>query len=157
MIQSGGWSNLRAPDEHTKLARIAVSFVPAQDEAFKINVAKMRVQMPAQIRDAVREAVGPVTKLARETYDRKKKSAPAPAPTPAPAPSHPTPSSTQHSSGTPNGTVTPHTQDPGRDSPPATVRLSLEEWTERMLAAATDVERPVVEGVLGRLQQAPVK
>ncbi|HEY9510268.1 MAG TPA: ATP-binding protein, partial [Verrucomicrobiae bacterium] len=25
MIQSGGWSNLRAPDEHTKLARVAVS------------------------------------------------------------------------------------------------------------------------------------
>lgn len=28
MIQSGGWSNLRAPDEHTKLARIAVNFSP---------------------------------------------------------------------------------------------------------------------------------
>lgn len=156
MIQSGGWSNLRAPDEHTKLARIAVSFVPAQDEAFKINVAKMRVQMPAQIRDAVREAVGPVTKLARETYDRKKKSVPAPPPTPAPAANPSAPQSSQHSSGTPNGSVPAHTQDPGREPPPATVRLSLEEWRERMLAASTDVERPIVEGVLGRLQQATV-
>jgi hypothetical protein len=71
MIQSGGWSNLRAPDEHTKLARISLSFAPKLDEAFKINVAKMRVQMPAQIREAVREATGPVIKLAREVYDRK--------------------------------------------------------------------------------------
>jgi Histidine kinase-, DNA gyrase B-, and HSP90-like ATPase len=71
MIQSGGWSHLRAPDEHTKLARIAVSFPPKLDDAFKINVAKMRVQMPAQIREAVREAIGPVIKLAREVYDRK--------------------------------------------------------------------------------------
>jgi hypothetical protein len=54
MIQSGGWSNLRAPDEHTKLARVAVSFPPALDEAFKINVAKMRVQMPSAIRDEIR-------------------------------------------------------------------------------------------------------
>jgi hypothetical protein len=66
MIQSGGWSNLRAPDEHTKLARVAVSFLPKLDEAFKINVAKMRVQMPSQIRDAVRDATVPVIKLARE-------------------------------------------------------------------------------------------
>ena len=71
MIQSGGWSNLRAPDEHTKLARVAISFSPLLDEAFKINVAKMRVQLPTQIRDAIRDAIVPVTKLAREVYDRK--------------------------------------------------------------------------------------
>lgn len=85
MIQSGGWSNLRAPDEHTKLARVAVSFSPKLDEAFKINVAKMRVQMPAQIRDAVREAVGPVIKLAREIYDRKPPKGP-PNPSSPPSP-----------------------------------------------------------------------
>ena len=42
---------MRAPDEHTKLARIAVSFSPALDEAFKVNVAKMRVQIPASVRE----------------------------------------------------------------------------------------------------------
>lgn len=72
MIQSGGWSNLRGPDEHTKLARIAVSFLPDLDEAFKINVAKMRVQMPMQIRDVVKESiVGPVSSLARSFYDKR--------------------------------------------------------------------------------------
>ncbi len=43
LIQSGGWCNLRAPDEHTKLARIALEFSPHLDEIFNINVAKMRV------------------------------------------------------------------------------------------------------------------
>lgn len=71
MIQSGGWSNLRTPDEHTKLARIAVSFTPELDEAFKINVAKMRVQMPSVIREEVRQTISTVTKIARDIYDRK--------------------------------------------------------------------------------------
>jgi hypothetical protein len=50
LIQSGGWCRLRAVDEHTKLARISVSFNPILDDAFKINVAKMRVQLPSEIR-----------------------------------------------------------------------------------------------------------
>src|SRR2546427_5900829 len=76
MIQSGGWCRLRTPDEHTKLARVALSFSPALDEAFKINVAKMRVQLPASVRDEVARVIGPVVKLARESYDRKPRSKP---------------------------------------------------------------------------------
>ena len=68
MIQSGGWCNLRTIDEHTKLARIALSFSPKLDEAFKINVAKMRVQLPQQIREQIEQAVTPVLKVAQETY-----------------------------------------------------------------------------------------
>ena len=45
LIQSGGWSGLRALDEHTKLARVALSFSPDLDRAFDINVAKMAVQI----------------------------------------------------------------------------------------------------------------
>jgi hypothetical protein len=71
LIQSGGWSNLRVIDEHTKLARIALSFSPALDEAFKINVAKMRVQLPSSIKDEVHKNIGPVVKLARDIYDKK--------------------------------------------------------------------------------------
>ncbi|MCU1263790.1 MAG: hypothetical protein JWM21_108 [Acidobacteria bacterium] len=68
MIQSGGWCNLRTIDEHTKLARIALSFPPKLDEAFKINVAKMRVQLPQQIREQIEQAVTPVLRVAQETY-----------------------------------------------------------------------------------------
>ena len=42
LIQSGGWCRLRTSDEHSKLARVALSFLPALDEAFRINVAKMQ-------------------------------------------------------------------------------------------------------------------
>jgi len=74
MIQSGGWSRLRTPDEHTKLARIGLSFSPVLDEAFKINVSKMRVYLPAQIRDQVENAVEPIVRMARTTYDNPSRS-----------------------------------------------------------------------------------
>lgn len=70
MIQSGGWSNLRTLDEHTKLARVAISFDPRLDEAFRINVAKMRVQLPQQLREQFEKAIGPVIKIAQTAYRR---------------------------------------------------------------------------------------
>ncbi len=70
MIQSGGWSNLRTIDEHIKLARVAVSFKPRLDEAFKINVAKMRVQLPQQLREEFEKAIAPVIKIAQTAYRR---------------------------------------------------------------------------------------
>lgn len=73
MIQSGGWCRLRAADEHLKLARIAIRFPPSLDDAFKINVAKMRVQLPTGVRDDIETAIRPVMKLAREAYDKKTK------------------------------------------------------------------------------------
>lgn len=73
MIQSGGWSRLRTADEHTKLARVSLSFSPHLDEAFKINVAKMRVQLPSAIREQISEALKPVIRQAQQTYRRKEK------------------------------------------------------------------------------------
>jgi hypothetical protein len=151
MIQSGGWSSMRAPDEHTKLARVAVSFIPKLDEAFKINVAKMRVQMPSQIRDVVRDAIGPVTKLARETYDRKQTKLQQTPPRP---PSDIAPplivvgdqpdTMAINQLGTPQPQQAVHTQ-----------MLTLAQWAERVLAAATQQERPVVETVIRRVQKIP--
>jgi len=153
MIQSGGWSNLRAPDEHTKLARVSIRFSPKLDAAFSINVAKMRAQIPSVIRESVREAIGPVLKIAREVYDRKAAKLPIHAPpkeTPPPAvmaPYDPIPDvatigvpGDPHSQGTVTG-----------GSPPHIPMLSLEEWSQRLLTAATDQERPVIEAVLERL------
>jgi len=70
MIQSGGWSNLRTMDEHTKLARVALSFEPRLDDAFRINVAKMRVQLPRQLREQIDKAIAPVIKAAQAAYRR---------------------------------------------------------------------------------------
>ena len=70
MVQSGGWSNLRTLDEHTKLARVALRFDPCLDDAFRINVAKMRVQLPRQLCEGIEKAIAPVVKAAQAAYRR---------------------------------------------------------------------------------------
>lgn len=70
LIQSGGWCRVRTIDEHTKLARVAMSFSPELDDAFRVNVAKMRVQLPTGMREPIIEAISSVTKLANDRYRR---------------------------------------------------------------------------------------
>lgn len=77
LIQSGGWSGLRTLDEHTKLARVALSFSPRLDEAFKINVAKMRVQLPPYTKEAIDKALGPVLRVAQNEYRKGGKKSPS--------------------------------------------------------------------------------
>lgn len=149
MIQSGGWSNLRAPDEHTKLARVAVSFLPKLDEAFKINVAKMRVQMPQQIRDTVRDAIIPVVKLAREIYDRK------PAKNLHGTPHPVTPAAPEKTKGgsQPDIAYPPTTGEPPAPYNSQSTLLTLEQWIELALTEATKEERRVLEQVAQRLSK----
>jgi hypothetical protein len=144
MIQSGGWSNLRAPDEHTKLARVAVNFSPSLDAAFKINVAKMRVQLPGQIRDHIRDAIGPVIKLARETYDRKSRTVVTGTNVSAlPA-------------GRPLATIPTQTPVRGQSTstkPSAQLELfTFDHWAERTLAVARSHELPIIQSVLARMR-----
>lgn len=86
MIQSGGWCGLRTLDEHLKLSRIAVSFNPKLDEEFKINVPKMRVSLPASVRDEIGKAIGVAVKLARDAYSQGERKSPASPHTPTTAP-----------------------------------------------------------------------
>lgn len=72
LIQSGGWSGIRATDEHRKLSRIAVSFNPKLDDEFKINVPKMRVLLPSAIRDDIDKFTRPAVKLAEDVYRKGK-------------------------------------------------------------------------------------
>ena len=71
LIQAGGWSYMRTLDEHTKLARIGMLFQPDLDSAFEINVAKMRVSLPPELRDQIADFVGKAARSARVTYDAK--------------------------------------------------------------------------------------
>jgi hypothetical protein len=89
LIQSGGWSGIRTIDEHLKLARIAVFFSPKLDEEFKINVPKMKVAFPAEIRADVERAVKTWTKVADETYRTANRNAGGASPAPAPVPAAP--------------------------------------------------------------------
>lgn len=140
MIQSGGWSNLRAPDEHTKLARIKISFLPALDEAFKINVAKMRVQIPGQTREAVRDAVGPVVKLAREIYDKKSKNSTRPPTGPIYRPA--------------GGSAPLGGAEPAVDTSHKNERLTFDEWADCLLAEARPEEQTVVKTVIARTKES---
>jgi hypothetical protein len=68
MIQSGGWNRLRTPDEHTKLARIAVDIPRGADSAFGINVSKMRVLIPGEVRAELKAIASAVANRAQVAY-----------------------------------------------------------------------------------------
>jgi hypothetical protein len=81
LVQWGGWSGIRGIDEHTKLARAALDFGTDLDTAFNINVAKMRVSLPPQLRQMIEAPVNELCVRADDAYRR----APRRAPTPVPA------------------------------------------------------------------------
>ena len=68
MLQSGGWSRLRAPDEHTKLLRVAVDFYPALDRHFGINISKMKATIPQHIKEQVKKLVTDWASQANKRY-----------------------------------------------------------------------------------------
>lgn len=68
MIQAGGWSWMRTTDEHTKLARAALDFFPDLDSAFEVNVAKVRVTLPADLRERLKDKIEPLVRRAQTVY-----------------------------------------------------------------------------------------
>jgi hypothetical protein len=73
LVQWGGWSGIRGIDEHTKLARASIDFDTDLDEAFNINVAKMRVSIPPQLRQMLERPINEVCMLADDTYRKTAK------------------------------------------------------------------------------------
>ena len=71
LIQSGGWNRLRIPDEHMKLARIAVDFGSSSDGAFCVDVAKMRVVLPPALRNDLQAIASGVAQRANASYRRR--------------------------------------------------------------------------------------
>ncbi len=70
LLQAGGWSWLRAVDEHTKLLRVAVQFPQKLDRAFEVNVTKMRAKIPADCRESVKGSVSRWAKVAKDRYGK---------------------------------------------------------------------------------------
>jgi hypothetical protein len=68
MIQSGGWNRMRAPDEHTKLARMSLDFFPDLDAVFGINIAKAYVALPQDLREDLKAYVAQTTRSADKRY-----------------------------------------------------------------------------------------
>jgi hypothetical protein len=71
MIQSGGWCGIRAADEHTKLARAAVDFQTDLDAVFQVNVAKMRVTLPPELRTLMESPFQDLCHRAEATYRKE--------------------------------------------------------------------------------------
>ena len=65
LIQHGGWCGIRAADEHTKFARAALDFQTDLDALFQINVAKMRVSLPPEIRTLLERPIHELCHRAR--------------------------------------------------------------------------------------------
>jgi Histidine kinase-, DNA gyrase B-, and HSP90-like ATPase len=146
MIQSGGWSNLRTIDEHLKLARVAISYPPKLDEAFKINVAKMRVQLPQTIREGVEKAIGPVLRIADKTYRTASKKAGG---------QHGVSSDATTAPG--GRQLVPTPPEPSKQAIAGAKQQAARLWTldqlaEELETAATRKEKPVIQAVLSRVR-----
>jgi hypothetical protein len=70
LIQHGGWCGIRAADEHTKFARAAVDFQTDLDILFQINVAKMRVSLPSEVRTLLERPLHELCHRADAVYRR---------------------------------------------------------------------------------------
>jgi hypothetical protein len=68
LIQAGGWNRLRTLDEHAKLARIAVDLPLGREEQFAVDVAKMRVRIPEELRDGLRAIASAAVSAAQDRY-----------------------------------------------------------------------------------------
>lgn len=124
MIQSGGWSRLRSPDEHTKLARAALEFWPELDEAFEINISKMRVKLPEQLREDLKPLVALLCRTAEDRYRGANRRSTGPAPA-RPATTKADTSAKPPADGAPRPAAAPATSSPTRgvapsDDPPPT-------------------------------------
>ncbi|MGW6099008.1 ATP-binding protein [Streptomyces sp. NPDC055157] len=73
IIQAGGWSRLRAVEEHSKLARVSLEFFPELDSAFGVNVAKASVSLPHELRRDLAPLVSAWCSQANTAYRQKKR------------------------------------------------------------------------------------
>jgi hypothetical protein len=68
LIQAGGWNRLRTLDEHAKLARIGLELPVGDEDRFAVDVAKMRVSIPEELRPGLRAIAAGAVAAAQERY-----------------------------------------------------------------------------------------
>jgi hypothetical protein len=77
LVQWGGWNGIRGIDEHTKLARASLDFDTDLDSVFNINVAKMRVTIPPQLRQMLERPINELCGRADDIYRKTSRRATA--------------------------------------------------------------------------------
>ena len=71
LIRWGGWLGLRSPDEHNKLARLALEFDSTLDEAFALHISKGEIVLPKSIKEKLQPIVRDVSSAANRRYRGK--------------------------------------------------------------------------------------
>lgn len=59
MVQAGGWSNVRTPEHHISLARMAIDLTPEAQRIVEVTYTKDAVKAPASFIEATRESRAP--------------------------------------------------------------------------------------------------
>lgn len=77
LIKWGGWEDLFAKDEHTKLIRVAVDFDRLADEQLQVDISKQLVRLPFAITKPLEDLIKNPRAAARLRYNKKEKPAPA--------------------------------------------------------------------------------
>lgn len=77
LIKWGGWEDLFAKDEHTKLIRVAIDFDRLADEQLQVDISKQLVRLPFAIVKPLEDLIKTPRAAARLRYNKKEKPAPA--------------------------------------------------------------------------------
>ncbi|MET4577209.1 ATP-binding protein [Ottowia thiooxydans] len=78
LIKWGGWEDLFAKDEHTKLLRVAVDFDRTAEEQLQVDISKQLVRLPFAVTEPLKDLLKVPRAAARARYDKKATSATTP-------------------------------------------------------------------------------
>ncbi|MDE2605864.1 MAG: ATP-binding protein [Burkholderiales bacterium] len=78
LIKWGGWEDLFAKDEHTKLLRVAVDFDRLADEPLQVDISKQLIRLPVAVSERLKEILKAPRAEARSRYDKKTRRAKTP-------------------------------------------------------------------------------
>ncbi len=73
LIKWGGWEDLFAKDEHTKLLRVSVDFDRTAEEQLQVDISKQLVRLPFAVTEPLKELLRGPRAAARTRYDKKTK------------------------------------------------------------------------------------
>lgn len=83
LIKWGGWENIFAVDEKTKLLRVAIDFDRKSDDSLQVNISKQEIRLPVTVKEYIRDIVKDPRAEARSRYKKVSKSTiPPSAPSP---------------------------------------------------------------------------
>ena len=73
LIKWGGWEDLFAKDEHTKLIRVAIDFDRLADEQLQVDISKQLIRLPFALIKPLEDLIKTPRAAARLRYNKKEK------------------------------------------------------------------------------------